>query len=181
MIICLGPVCVPISALIPGLLLLWNAFLKCFRVQGSRTGASEKLRREWVDDAERNLLSGQATEIKGPEQWEEIQKTDIICVLMFTAKWCAPCKTAYPTFAELSGRHKGEALFLLVDADRNEGLALSFGVKVYPTFIVVQGSADQKRCVLGTLRGLRGGLPGLENFVGHSISHNRSMLKNSKK
>jgi len=176
-VICLGPVCVPISAFIPGLLFLWSVLKRMYelvlRVSLGGVGTSASMRKEWIDVAEQNFRDGQAMEIEAPGHWDCLVKyaksSNIVFVLMFTATWCGPCKAAYPEFEGLSKQYGGDALFLFVDADRCPGVASHFGITAYPTFVVVQNCSGQPSRVLGILRGIRDGISGLENFVGPKI------------
>jgi thioredoxin 1 len=67
--------------------------------------------------------------------------------IKFTATWCGPCRAIQPTYVALSEQHPS-AYFLHVDVDEFQDLAMAFGVRSMPTFVVLVGGV-QKEALLG--------------------------------
>jgi len=68
-------------------------------------------------------------------------------IVMFTASWCAPCKTMKRTLAQIieSG---SDITFKFVDLDANEEWAMdACGIKSVPTFLVFENGQEKKRLV----------------------------------
>ncbi|WP_047516993.1 thioredoxin family protein [Methylophilus sp. Q8] len=58
-------------------------------------------------------------------------------VVLFTAKWCAPCQTFAPVFAEVAAQTP-HILFATVDMDVATDLAANFQVAQVPALMVVR-------------------------------------------
>jgi len=58
-------------------------------------------------------------------------------VVLFTAKWCAPCQTFAPVFAEVAAKTP-HILFTMVDIDVATDLAANFQVGQVPALMVVR-------------------------------------------
>jgi thioredoxin len=56
-----------------------------------------------------------------------------LVVVDYFATWCGPCQTIKPVYHQLAV-DTPEAIFLSVDVDENEDLALEYGVNAMPTF-----------------------------------------------
>lgn len=55
-------------------------------------------------------------------------------VVMFSAKWCPPCKKLYPIFEGLSQKH-ANIIFEKVDCDDFQMAASFFDISAMPTFM----------------------------------------------
>ncbi len=62
-------------------------------------------------------------------------------VVDFWAAWCAPCKLLGPILEKLAGEYAGKFVLAKVDTERNQELALQFGVRSIP---LVFGFRDGK-------------------------------------
>ncbi len=67
-------------------------------------------------------------------------------VVDFWADWCGPCKLLGPVLEKLAGEYAGKFILAKVDTERNQELALQFGVRSIP---IVFGFRDGKigRCL----------------------------------
>ncbi len=54
------------------------------------------------------------------------------------ADWCAPCKQLLPILEKLAGEYKGQFLLAKVNADEQQQLTASLGVRSLPTVILVK-------------------------------------------
>lgn len=54
------------------------------------------------------------------------------------ADWCAPCKQLMPLLEKLAGEYKGQFLLAKVNADEQQQLTASLGVRSLPTVILVK-------------------------------------------
>jgi len=62
-------------------------------------------------------------------------------VVDFWASWCGPCKLLGPVLEKLAGEYAGKFILAKVDTERNQELALQFGVRSIP---LVFGFRDGK-------------------------------------
>lgn len=56
----------------------------------------------------------------------------------FYATWCGPCKRLAPIVAELAKEQQGKLTVLKVDAEAVPDVAATYGVKAYPTLVVLR-------------------------------------------
>ncbi|HOX34531.1 MAG TPA: thioredoxin [Methanoregulaceae archaeon] len=71
-------------------------------------------------------------------------------VIDFWAEWCGPCRRVAPIVDELAQEFSGKVTFAKCDTDRNQRLALQFGISAIPCLILFShgGVADR---VIGAL------------------------------
>jgi thioredoxin 1 len=67
-------------------------------------------------------------------------------IVMFSAKWCNPCKQAKPVFQQLNESVSG-VQFEIIDIDENRDMAQDFGVTGVPTFMLIENDEEVKRLV----------------------------------
>ncbi len=54
----------------------------------------------------------------------------------FYADWCAPCKMQTPILQEVSNEMNGKVRIIKIDVDRNQTIAVRFGIKGVPTLMI---------------------------------------------
>lgn len=64
---------------------------------------------------------------------EEVLKSDIPVLVDFYATWCGPCKMLAPTIEEIAQENEGKIKVGKIDVDKEQNLAIKFGVNVIPT------------------------------------------------
>jgi len=64
-----------------------------------------------------------------------------LVVVDFFATWCGPCKMIAPIMEKLAGELKDQVVFLKVDVDECEDVAMDCKVTVMPTFIFYKSKA----------------------------------------
>ena len=88
------------------------------------------------------------------QKWKLSAESLTPLVVMFTAKWCAPCKKVYPLFTELCEKygsdtgeaHHPSAIFVKVDIDAHKELARKYNpTKMIPTFVILDRGEDVAR------------------------------------
>uniref|UniRef100_A0A8D9B3L8 Thioredoxin n=1 Tax=Cacopsylla melanoneura TaxID=428564 RepID=A0A8D9B3L8_9HEMI len=62
-----------------------------------------------------------------------------LIVIDFYATWCGPCKQIAPKIEELAAEYQ-DVVFLKVDVDENEDIAMEYDISSMPTFVFVKNS-----------------------------------------
>ncbi|MDE7377012.1 MAG: thioredoxin [Muribaculaceae bacterium] len=57
-------------------------------------------------------------------------------IVDFFATWCGPCKVQGPILDDVKARVGDKANILKVDIDKNQALAMQYGVRSVPTLII---------------------------------------------
>lgn len=57
-------------------------------------------------------------------------------VIDFWAEWCGPCRRVAPVVEELAQELAGKVTFAKCDTDRNQHLAMQFGISAIPCLIL---------------------------------------------
>eukprot|EP01041_Mallomonas_annulata_P002041 gene2041-3969_t len=126
---CIGPVCIPVAAIWPLLLLfikpLWTYIKKFFFV----TPAEVKKETDGLDEKPRTA----AAFLDDESDWNNIIGSKELTIVRFTASWCKPCKRIEPYFYELSTQHSSVS-FITIDIDKYSNLAVECGAIAIPLF-----------------------------------------------
>lgn len=67
-----------------------------------------------------------------------------LVVLDFTATWCGPCQQIAPVFARIAAQLP-HVLCIKVDADTHGAVLQAYGVKAFPTFVLLRRKAELSR------------------------------------
>jgi thioredoxin 1 len=108
------------------------------------------------------LRDGVVVELDG-NSFDAVGKASKPVLVDFWADWCAPCKTMKPVMDALAGAYSGRAYFAKVNVDANQGIALSYGVRSIPNFVVFKGGRAVDR-LIGAI-----GRPSLEAVLNKHI------------
>jgi len=76
-----------------------------------------------------------------------IAESEIPVVVDFYADWCGPCKFMAPVFDEAARERTGSILFTKLDTDRNQRMAMKYGIHGIPTLIVFRDGREFERQV----------------------------------
>lgn len=71
--------------------------------------------------------------INGEQEFNEAINSKQLVVVDYTATWCGPCRGIAPKYEELSYQYT-DVVFLKVDADQNQDIIASQGIRAFPTF-----------------------------------------------
>ncbi|HSJ62814.1 MAG TPA: thioredoxin [Gemmatimonadaceae bacterium] len=74
-----------------------------------------------------------------------VAESEVPVIIDFYADWCGPCKAMAPIFDELAREHRGQALVLKLDTDRNPQATRRFNVRGIPTLIVFRDGREVAR------------------------------------
>ena len=65
----------------------------------------------------------------------------LIFIDVYTS-WCGPCKMMAPVLEDLKQRVGDKARIVKVDVDKNQSLAMEYGIQAVPTLILFSGGAE---------------------------------------
>lgn len=83
------------------------------------------------------------------DQFEDfIQKSDKPVIIDFWASSCPPCLHMKPIIEELANEYKEKYIFVSMDIEKDQRIAIQHGVMRLPTFTVIKNNT-----VIGTLVG----------------------------
>ena len=68
----------------------------------------------------------------------------------FYSTTCGPCHMMHPILERLAVRRAGEVAVIRINVETNQELAMEFGVKGVPTFVIVHKGAERGRSVGAT-------------------------------
>ena len=73
--------------------------------------------------------------------WEENNEWkyqgDLPAIVDFYADWCGPCKMVAPILEELSKEYEGKIHIYKVDTDKEQELAMAFGIQSIPSILFI--------------------------------------------
>lgn len=78
-----------------------------------------------------------------PEVTEESFERDVLAsevpvLLDFTATWCAPCRALTPILERIAAEKEGILRVASVDGDASPAIAARYGVRSFPTLLVLR-------------------------------------------
>ena len=76
--------------------------------------------------------------LAGPLDQDELQ------LLVFSAKWCGPCRASAPIFEKFSEQNPGIPV-TKIDVDDNPDLVAEYGVMSVPTTIILKQGVEKTR------------------------------------
>ena len=73
------------------------------------------------------------------QEFEEMISGDKAVFCDFWASWCGPCRMLGPVFEEISEKYEEQAVFVKVNVDEEEELAMKYYVTSIPNVIAFKG------------------------------------------
>lgn len=77
----------------------------------------------------------------------EVLKSEIPVLVDFYADWCGPCKLVAPIVEQLTVQYAGRIKVGQVDVDECADLAMKYGVRSIPTFIIFRNGEIFRKTV----------------------------------
>ena len=84
-------------------------------------------------------------EILNNEDFNEVLKSQKLCIVDFSAVWCGPCRMMEPVLEDASENLSKFCDFYKVDIDENEELAAKYNIMYVPTFIAMINGEEISR------------------------------------
>ncbi|XP_035707253.1 monothiol glutaredoxin-4 isoform X2 [Folsomia candida] len=84
--------------------------------------------------------------VRSESEYETVltKAADKLVIVDFTAKWCGPCQKIAPIYEELSNKYRN-SIFLKVDVDDTQEIAMANNVSAMPTFIFLRQKKELDR------------------------------------
>jgi len=91
-------------------------------------------------------------EIQSSEEFNNLLKKypDKIIIIDFWAVWCGPCMFFAPIFKKLHGEFRSNFIFVKVNVDENNAIAMKYGITGIPTTLFIKNS-DIMHQVVGAM------------------------------
>lgn len=67
---------------------------------------------------------------------KDVLNSEIPVLVDFFASWCGPCKMMSPIIEEIQREMEGKIKVYKIDTDKEQNLAIEYGIMSIPTFIV---------------------------------------------
>ncbi len=80
-------------------------------------------------------------------KFHEIISSYRFVIVDFYADWCYPCQMLSPIIEELAEEYRGRVVFVKVNVDENQQLALKYGVMGVPTLVFIIDGREVDRIV----------------------------------
>jgi thiol-disulfide isomerase/thioredoxin len=66
-------------------------------------------------------------------------------IVMFYTSWCPACKSAKPLYNNIKMKHGSRINFVSVDLDKSPALQQKYGVRMVPTFLLINPKNSKKQ------------------------------------
>ncbi len=70
------------------------------------------------------------------EKFGDIINSSQLTLVDFFATWCGPCKMMHPVLEQLKAGLGDSLRILKIDVDKNQSIAMSYGIQGVPTLIL---------------------------------------------
>eukprot|EP00587_Corethron_hystrix_P010788 CAMPEP_0113308042 /NCGR_PEP_ID=MMETSP0010_2-20120614/6639_1 /TAXON_ID=216773 ORGANISM="Corethron hystrix, Strain 308" /NCGR_SAMPLE_ID=MMETSP0010_2 /ASSEMBLY_ACC=CAM_ASM_000155 /LENGTH=214 /DNA_ID=CAMNT_0000163005 /DNA_START=139 /DNA_END=783 /DNA_ORIENTATION=+ /assembly_acc=CAM_ASM_000155 len=121
---------------------LWSSALSGGSIDKSGGDSIEELADENIASSGRglNVRGGAVHHVKDTPDLQSYFSShpDSLIIIDFTASWCGPCQMVAPYYEELSEAFP-DVIFLKVDVDECQDIAMQYDVSAMPTFVFLKG------------------------------------------
>ena len=103
----------------------------------------------WVMDSKKDIIASETAIIKS---YEQVQKDEKPCVIMFYAQWCTYCQKFMPKYEQLSKKYKEKYNFVMIDGDKSSNMKLmkEYSVEGFPTIYIIDPLLDNRILISNT-------------------------------
>jgi len=101
----------------------------------------EKLRMKKAETLKHHsIMPEHVIEIHSSEEFNKLLKDypDKIIIIDFWAVWCGPCMFFAPIFKKLHGEFQSDFIFVKVNVDENNAIAMKYGITGIPTTLFIK-------------------------------------------
>lgn len=77
----------------------------------------------------------------------DIEESQGIALVKFTADWCPPCKVLKPILESLATEYAGRVSFHELDSDAHPRVTVKYGVRGLPTTVIFRDGQEAARVV----------------------------------
>ena len=78
---------------------------------------------------------------------EDVLQSELPVLVDFYAEWCGPCKVLMPTIEEIAKEYGGKIKVVKVDVDKNENLAVKYGIMSIPALLFFVNGKPEKSLI----------------------------------
>ena len=78
---------------------------------------------------------------------EDVLQSELPVLVDFYAEWCGPCKVLMPTIEEIAKEYVGKIKVVKVDVDKNENLAVKYGIMSIPALLFFVNGKPEKSLI----------------------------------
>lgn len=91
------------------------------------------------------IWQGKPVDLSESQFAKYTSKNDMPVVVDFWASWCGPCKAMAPSYEQVAGKMKNQALFAKVNTEQAQQLGAQLNIRSIPTLAVFRHGKEVDR------------------------------------